>query len=226
MKNIFDNSILVVFLCLFSSFLFAQEKTITGNVTTLKNIVVVNAQIKVSSNGMEVLTDSMGNFKINCATKDKIKISANGFYSQKVKIDKMSKELRIDLKMKPKEKNLDVAIGYGHIKESDKSYALNTIVNDNFEFSKYSNVIELIINSSPSITMSGGGFVIRGESSILGSSAALIVIDNMASTMSQLTSLSPHSVKSVSVLKGGAAAIYGSRGANGVVIITTKRGKD
>jgi len=87
-------------------------------------------------------------------------------------------------------------------------------------------VIELIINSSPSITMSGGGFVIRGESSILGSSAALIVIDNMASTMSQLTSLSPHSVKSVSVLKGGAAAIYGSRGANGVVIITTKRGKD
>jgi len=76
------------------------------------------------------LTDTVGNFKVSCLLNDKIKISAKGFYSQKVKIDEKTKEAFINLMFKPGEKNLDVAVGFGHIKEKDKSYAISNIRND------------------------------------------------------------------------------------------------
>ena len=71
-----------------------------------------------------------------------------------------------------------------------------------------------------------GMIIIRGENSLNSSNGALIVINGIQSSMSQLIELSPLIVKSVDVLKGSSASIYGSRGANGVVIVTTKRGGD
>ena len=227
MKNFFFNPFLLIFLFSFTSISYSQERTVTGLVTTLENIAVVNAEVKVLSSKVTVLTDTFGNFKVSCLLNDKIKISAKGFYSQKVKIDEKTKEAFINLMLKPGEKNLDVAVGYGHIKEKDKSYAISNISNDDtFEFSKYSNMLQHIVNSSPSIVIGGGGIIIRGSNSLLGSSAALILIDGIAVNLSQLSMLPPSDVKSVDILKGGSAAIYGSRGANGVVIITTKRGGD
>ena len=85
---------------------------------------------------------------------------------------------------------------------------------------------DLILNSSSSITLINGDFIIRGPGSLQGSSAALIVIDGIDVNKSQLSSLSPYDVKSIDILKGSSASIYGSRGANGVVLITTKRGGD
>ena len=179
------------------------------------------------SSKLTVLTDTLGNFRVSCLPKDKIKISAKGFYSQKIKIDKKTKEIVINLKFKPGEKNLDIAVGYGHINDNDKSYAITSIRNnDKFDFSMYSNMLDVIVNSSPSITIEGGGIIIRGASSLNGSSAALIVLDGLEMNSSQLATLPPSDVKSVDILKGSSAAIYGSRGANGVVIITTKTGRD
>ena len=227
MKSLFFNSFLLVYLFSFSGNSYSQERIVTGSVTTLENIVVVNAEVKVLSSKLTVLTDSIGNFKVSCLLNDKIKISAKGFSSQKVKIDENTKEAFINLIFKSGEKNLDVAMGYGHINEKDKSYAITNIRNnDKNEFSKYTNMIDLIVNSSPSIIISSGAILIRGASSLNGSSAALIVIDGVDASMSQLSTLSPLNVKSVDILKGGSAAIYGTRGANGVVIITTKRGGD
>jgi len=225
MRNIFTTLFSFILLVSFTSISYAQERTLKGHVTTLENIVVVNAEVKVLSSKETVLTDSLGNFEVSCLLKDKIKISANGFYSQKVKTEEIPNEAFINLVFKPGEKNLNVAMGYGHINEKDKSYATTTIKNDNnYKFAKYSNMIELITNSSPSIIVSGGSILIRGESSLNGSSAALIIINGVDARMSQLMELEPMNVKSVDVLKGAAAAIYGSRGANGAVVITTKRG--
>ena len=227
MKNYFFSPFLLAFLFSFTCISYSQERTVTGFVTALENIAVVNAEVKVLSSKVTVLTDSVGNFKVSCLLNDKIKISAKGFNSQKVKIDEKTKEVFINLMFKPGEKNLDVAVGYGHIKEKDKSYAISNISNDDtFEFSKYSNMLQHIVNSSPSIVIGGGGIIIRGSNSLLGSSAALILIDGIAVNTSELYTLPPSDVKSVDILKGGSAAIYGSRGANGVVIITTKRGGD
>ncbi|MDX5586031.1 MAG: TonB-dependent receptor plug domain-containing protein [Aureibaculum sp.] len=227
MKSFFFNPFLLIFLFSFTSISYSQERTVTGFVTTLENIVVVNAEVKVLSSKVTVLTDTVGSFKVSCLLKDKIKISAKGFYSQKVKTDEKTKEVIINLLFKPGEKNLDLAVGYGHIKEKDKSYSISNIRNDDeFEFSKYSNMLQHIVNSSPSIVIGGGGIIIRGSNSLLGSSTALILIDGIAVNSSELYMLPPPDVKSVNILKGGAAAIYGSRGANGVVLITTKRGGD
>jgi len=226
MKNFFFNSFLLVFLFAITGISYSQERTVTGFVTTLENIVVVNAEVKVLSSKVIVLTDTVGNFKVSCLLNDKIKISANGFNSQKVKIDEKTKEVSINLKFKPGEKNLDVAVGYGHITEKDKSYGITSIRNDDeFEFSKYTNMLQHIVNSSPSIVLGGGGIIIRGSNSLLGSSTALILLDGIAVNSSELYMLPPSDVKSVDILKGGSAAIYGSRGANGVVLITTKRGR-
>ena len=227
MKNFFFNPFLLIFLFSFTSISYSQERTVTGFVTTLENIVVVNAEVKVLSSKVTVLTDTVGSFKVSCLLKDKIKISAKGFYTQKFKIDEKTKEVIINLLFKSGEKNLDLAVGYGHIKEKDKSYSISNIRNDDeFEFSKYTNMFQHIVNSSPSIVIGGGGIIIRGSNSLLGSSTALILIDGIAVNSSELYMLSPSDVKSVNILKGGAAAIYGSRGANGVVLITTKRGGD
>lgn len=227
MKYFFFNPFVLIFLFSFTSFSYSQERTVTGFVTTLENIAVVNAEVKVLSSKVTVLTDTVGNFKVSCLLNDKIRISAKGFYSQKVKIDEKTKESFINLMFKPGEKNIDVAVGFGHIKEKDKSYAISNISNDDeFEFSKYSNMLQYVVNSSPSIVIGDGGLIIRGSNSLLGSSAALILLDGIGVNSSELYMLPPSDVKSVDILKGGSAAIYGLRGANGVVLITTKRGGD
>ena len=227
MKKIFYNLVLLFFLFSYTSISYSQERIVNGIVTTLKNIVVVNAEVKVLSSKEVVLTDTLGNFKISCLLKDKIKISANGFDSQKVKIDENTKELSINLTFKPTEKNLEIAVGYGHIKEKDKSYAISSIKSDDkFGFSMYSNMVEVIVNSSPSIILKNGGIILRGESSLYGSNSALIILDGKEIDIAELYTLPPMDVKSVDILKGGSAAIYGSRGANGVIIINTKRGAD
>ena len=226
MKKLYFNLLSFVFLSALTNSSYAQERTLTGTVTTLNNILVVNAEVKVLSSNATVLTDSIGNFKISCLHNDKIKVSANGFFSQKVKIDEETQEANIDLKFKPKEKNVDIAVGYGHIKGKDKSFAISSIKNNNNDFSKFSTITELILSISPSIMYSNGGFVIRGESSLLGSSTAMIVIDGVGSNMLQLSTLQPAEIRSVDILKGGAAAIYGSRGGNGVIVVKTKGAKD
>jgi len=225
MKNLFYNSFLVIFLFSFMQNSYSQERTLTGFVTTFENIEVVNAQVKVLSSKVKVFTDTIGKFEVTCLVNDKIKISAKGFNSQKFRINEQTKEARINLKFKAGEKNVDIAVGYGHIKEKDKSYSMSNIrSSDKIKFSNYTNMIDVIVDSSPSIINSGGEIIIRGATSLNGSNAALIIIDGIYVNSSQLSMLPPTDVKSVDILDGGSAAIYGSRGANGVIIITTKRG--
>lgn len=223
MKNVIINSFLLIFFFSITSTLYAQERIIKGSVTTLEDIAVVKAEVKVLRSKVIVLTDSLGNFEISCLPNDKIKISANGFNPQKFKIEKQTKEILINLKFKPSEKNLDEVVGYGHIKEIDKSYALRTIKNYNEnKFAGYADMYELLRDSSPSIIIKGSVVYIRGNHSLNGGNNALIMVDGTALNSTQLNSLSPQNVKSVKVLQGRNAAVYGSRGANGVVIITTK----
>ena len=223
MKRLF---FLIILVCLFSitSISYSQERTLTGFVTTLESIVVVNAQVKVLSSKATVLTDSVGKFEVSCLRHDKIKVSAKGFNSQKVKIDEKTKEVFINLTFNPTEKNIERAVGYGYIKDEDKTYAISSIRNNgNNNFMVYTNMIDVIVNSSTSVSYRNGGFIIRGGSSLLSSNHAMILIDGIEVSMSQLNALPPLAVKSVDILKGAASSIYGSRGANGVIIIITKK---
>jgi TonB-dependent SusC/RagA subfamily outer membrane receptor len=224
MMTILKKTFLLIFLFTHVSISYSQERIVTGYVTTLKKIALDKAEVKVLSSKVSVLTDTTGYFEVSCSPKDKIKISANGFTSQKIILNENTKELSINLKFKPSEKNIDLAIGFGHIKESDKTLSVTSIKNDDgSKFRSYTNMLDVIIDSSPSINITNGEIVIRGQGSLLGSNAALILLDGSPINMTQLQAIEVTVVKSVDVLKGSSAAIYGTRGANGVILITTKK---
>jgi TonB-dependent SusC/RagA subfamily outer membrane receptor len=211
---------------LFTSQLSAQERIIHGIVTTFDSIPLIEASITVRSTKQTVLTDTLGNFSVGCNYEDKLKVTAAGFYNQNVKLKSNIKFAAINIKLKPGAKNREHAIGYGHVSDADKLNAVASLNKDDMDFSQYSNMLELIRGRFAGVQVVGGEIIIRGINSINSSSAALIVIDGVASDYGVLNSIPPIQVKSINVIKDGSAAIYGSRGANGVVIIETKRGGD
>ncbi len=214
------------FVFLFTFSLNAQERVIHGMITTFDSIPLVGAEIRVKSTKQIVLSDTLGNFRVGCNLKDKLKVTANGFYNQNVKLTEKTKLVAVNLKLKPGEKNREYAIGYGHVTDGDKLNAIANLNNDDVDFSQYSDMYKLIRGRFGSVQIVNGEIIIRGMSSINSSNAALIVVDGVPSYSGVLNSLSPAQVKSISIVKDGSAAIYGSRGANGVVIIETKSGRD
>jgi TonB-dependent SusC/RagA subfamily outer membrane receptor len=212
-----------IFLTIFAG---AQEKVIHGLVTTFDSIPLSDAQVRIKSTKQTVMTDSLGQFTAMVNPNDRLKVSAGGFYNQKVKLEERTKFAAINLKLKPGEKNREYAIGYGHVSDRDKLNALATLSNKDVDFSQYSNMYDLIKGRFAGVQVSNGQIIIRGVNSINSSSAALIIIDGVPVDGSALNSIPPVQVRSVNVIKDGSAAIYGSRGANGVVVIETKSGKD
>ncbi len=219
------------FISIFSLLIFlinlnlaAQDKVISGRVFTFDSIPLINANIMAKSTKQVVQTDTLGNFYISCNDDDVLKVTANGFTSEKVKLDPKIKLVIINLKLKPGEKSREIAIGYGHVKDADKLNAVANLNSGDMDFSQYSNMYELIRGRFAGVQVINGEIIIRGQNSINSSSAALIVVDGVPSDDSILNSLPPVQVKSINIIKDGSSAIYGSRGANGVVLIETKRG--
>jgi len=204
----------------------AQERVVRGSVFTFDSIPLVNADVEVKSTKQVVQTDTLGNFYVSCNFEDVFKVSARGFYTEKVKLKPKIKLAVINLKLKPGEKNREIAIGYGYVKNADKLNAVANLNQNDVDFSQYSNMYDLISGRFAGVQISNGKIIIRGTNSINLSSAALIVVDGVPSDDSILNSIPPIQVKSINIIKDGSSAIYGSRGANGVVLIETKRGGD
>ncbi len=216
-----------IFLSFFiSTHVLSQERVIHGAVRTFDSIPLIGATIQVKSTKQIVESDSLGNFWVGCNSKDKLKIAAHGFYNQKVKLNEETKLVVVNLKLKPGEKNREYAVGYGHVTDKNKLNAVANLNSDDFDFTRYSNMYDLILGRFSSVQIQGGDIIIRGENSINSSSAALIVVDGMVAGSDILSFISPINVKNISIIKDGTTAIYGARGANGVVIIETKRGGD
>lgn len=223
-KKVFIQSIFVsVFL--FSHGLIAQDRIMHGIVTTFDSIPLNGANIKVQSSKQIVLSDSLGNFSVGCDKEDKLVVSANGFYTQKVKLTSYTKFAAINLKLKPGEKNREHALGFGHVADRDKLNAIASLNKNDIDFSQYRDMHELI-GRFAGVQIVNGEVIIRGNSSINGTTPALIVVDGTPVNQSQLNSMSTSNVKSINIIKDGSSAFYGSRGANGVVVIETKQGGD
>lgn len=201
----------------------AQERVINGLVTTFDSIPLIGADVRIASSKEVIKTDTLGRFIAKVKPEDKLKVSAKGFYPETVKLEQNIKMALINLKLKPTEKSKEYAIGYGYVKDSERLNALAQLSSDDMNFSQYTSMYDLIRGRFAGVTVDpSGDIIIRGVNSISLSSGALIVVDGIAQDKSVLNILSPNDVKSINIIKDGSAAMYGSRGANGVVVIETK----
>lgn len=221
----------VIYLLIFCFFIVtqtgsAQERVLQGRVFTFDSIPLIGASVQVKSTKQVVKTDTLGQFSVACNPEDVLKVSARGFSTEKFKLESKVRIAIINLKLRPGEKSREYAIGYGHVKDANKLNAVSNLSNKDVDFSMYSNMYELIRGRFAGVQIVNGEIIIRGVNSINSSSAALIVVDGVPASSSVLNSIPPFQVKSINVLKDGSAAIYGSRGSNGVVLIETKKGGD
>ena len=210
-----------------------QGKKVTGVVIdgTGEPVIGANVVVKGTTNG--TITDFDGNYTIEgVSANDVLVISYIGYLSQEVPVGNQS---MIKVTLKEDTQTLDevVVVGYGTMKESDVTGSISTAKGDdlvkNQSFSALDNLrgkvsgVNIFSNSSQPGAYSNR-VVIRGIATINSSSNPLYVVDGVV--MENFDLVNPNDIESMEVLKdASAAAIYGARGANGVIMVTTKRGK-
>ena len=226
MKKLIIQIIISSIFVFYSTFLlFGQEKVIHGVVTTFDSIPLIGASIKVKSTKEVVYSDTLGLFTVSCLPKDKLKVTARGFLNQNVKIKEKINYALVNLKLKPGPESREIAIGYGHVKDKDKLYAISSLNEKDMDFSQYTDIYDVIRGRFSGVQISNGEIIIRGGGhSFAGSNSALLIVDGVAVSEGSFASIPTTDIASISVLKDAAAAIYGVRGTNGVVIVETKRG--
>lgn len=213
--------ILMMFLAIHA---FSQEKVIRGKVTVFEEMPLSGVEIVVKSSGNSSFSDSLGLFRIECQSTDKLQFKAHGFHRQNVRVKEKSKYVLVDLKLLPGEENRELAVGYGYVKDKDKLYAISARHNNEIDYSRYPNIMEALTGNFPGLQIQNGEIVIRDSPSFTGNNSALLILDGREVTLTSLKNINLKDIARISVLKDASSAIYGSRGGNGVVIVETKRG--
>lgn len=212
-----------------------QQKTISGRVTDSSGVPLPGVTVVVKGTTIGTITDSEGNYNLaNVPGDASLVYSFIGMKQQEVKVE--GKTL-INTVMGEETIHIEevVAVGYGSMKKSDLTGSVATVKGEeisqisagNFETLLQGKVAGLhIINSNNDNPQGGATVRIRGMSSINGSNSPLVVVDGIPiGDAGGINAVNPNIIESVEVLKDASAtAIYGSRGANGVMLITTKRG--
>lgn len=213
-----------IFMCCFLMTVTAnaQKKVVHGKIVAFDRFPIEKAEISIKKSKTLVLSDSLGQFSIECQLKDKIKIQAKGFKTVLIKVSNKTDSIHVNLIFGGGKKDMEIATGYGHIKESELSYGIQHFEAEKNDNVHYANIIEMIKGKVPGITMIGDQIHIRGISSIRNISGALIVVNDMPTDINAIKGIPVFSVKSIHVLKGAEASIYGVRGSNGVIIIKLK----
>lgn len=222
----------------------AQQVTISGQVLDEKSEPLIGATVNIEGTTNAVITDLEGKFTIKALPSEKIVVSFLGYKPQTVTI---GRNRRLNVTLEPSVTEMDevVVVGYGSQKKSDIATAVASVNIKDIAKSSSTQTLQAlqgkisgvqIIPTDGSLS-SGMTFRIRGVNSITGGTQPLFVIDGVPMPSQQITNedtetvnnpllgLNPNDIESMEILKdAAAAAIYGAKGANGVVLITTKRG--
>ena len=221
---------------------FAQQKSISGSVSDESGIPLAGVNILVKGTSTGTQTDFDGKFAISAKTGDVLSFTYVGLKAQEVTVGASS---TMNVKMAEDASVLDevIVVGYGVQKKSEVTGAISSIqasdmqglVTPSFEAQLSGRAAGVQVTSNNGILGEAPRIRIRGISSIGSGSSPLIVVDGMpiysgdiggSTATNGLADINPNDIESFEILKDGAAtAIYGSRAANGVILITTKRGK-
>lgn len=211
---------------IFTATSIGQTRVVHGVLTAYNKYPVANIGVMAQKSKSSTVSDSLGYFSIVCKEKDMIKIKPKTFKTVSRKVDKHTDTLHINLVFMDSKKNRELAIGYGYMEKEDLTYAVDHMQQENNEYCSYNNIYELLKGKFPGVVVDGtsGSYVIyiRGTQSINSSNEVLFVVDG--STAASIDWIHPCDIRSIDVIKDGMASMYGVRGANGVILIETKRG--
>ncbi|MBQ8701892.1 MAG: TonB-dependent receptor [Prevotella sp.] len=217
---------------------FAQQITVNGNVKDATGEAVIGATVRVAGQSAGTITDFDGNFTLKAQRGAQITVSYVGYKdATAVAAPTVSIIMQDDAQML----NDVVVIGYGTVRKSDATGSVVTVEADQLTKGLATSPADLLQGKSPGVTITNNGGApgagstirIRGGSSLSASNDPLIVIDGLpisgtgiSGSSDVLSTINPNDIESFSVLKDASAtAIYGSRASNGVIVITTKKGK-
>lgn len=208
-----------------------QAKTVTGTVTDVSGEPIIGANIRIKGTTTGTITDIDGNFSIEAEPQSVIEVSYIGYLTQETVINNQ-KSIRFLLKEDTKTLDKVVVIGYGVQKKADltgsvaniNTEKLNTQSNANIGQALQGKIAGVDIVSQGGAPGSGTRIMVRGIGT-LNNASPLYIVDGMY--MNSIDHINPNDIASIDVLKdASSAAIYGSRAANGVIIVTTKEGSN
>ena len=224
--------LLTIFVLTLSVSAFAQKSGkkyyITGQVLDANDQPVSGAMVFIDNKKSDAISDDKGMYKVKVKA-DAIKISI-----LKLSSDLLNEEINgrtvINFKLNdelPREEmaeqeNTDnelVNIGYGLAQKKDLTGTINNIDGQNNRYSSYQSIFD-VIKELPGVLVVDKKIKIRGVGTINGSSDPLILVDDIEISLDGLDAIDPRMVKSINVLNGSDASIYGSKGANGIILIT------
>ena len=208
------------------------DVTITGKVTDLTGKAIPGVVVKHKESGKATQTDSQGNYSLSISDgKGTLVFSFIGFTSKEIVI---GQQTRIDVQLADDNKKLDevVIVGYGTQKKVNLTGSVSTVSSKDLDNRPITQASQALSGLSPGVQVQQGGgrpgsdgarVIIRGVGTFNAGSSPLILIDGIAGS---LDDVAPDNIASMTVLKDAAsAAIYGNRAANGVILITNKRGQ-
>ena len=202
---------------------------VNGTVTAFEHFYVKNAEVTAKKTKSKALTDSLGHFEIMARQGDVLIFSANGFEHNRRRVTGNGEPVDVNMILMEGAKHRKVAVGYGHLSESDLTYALHHYSDLNSDYLKYTDMKDLLSRELVGVkVVDQGGIKVysQGSQNVMNrdvssnTGEALFVVDGVI--VPSIDFLQPRDIKTVRMLKGAEASIYGSRSANGVVLIETK----
>ncbi len=228
MKN--SVKLFALLLLLGQSYAFAQSSRISGKVTGPDNQGLPGVNVQVNGTTAGTATDATGSFSLNAPGTASLVFSNIGYTSQTIAINGRS-EINVQLTEDLKTLNEVVVVGYGTQRKSDVTGALTAISTKEFAQQPITRLDQVLQGRAAGVQVTqtngapGGDarIRIRGANSVLGNNDPLYVVDGFVGA--NFNFVNPNDIETLQVLKDAAStSVYGSRGANGVVIITTKKG--
>lgn len=233
MKNKLFYLLSVVMVLLVSTTTYAQEKIVKGKIIDETGFPVPGASLIIKGTTKGSTTDMDGNYSISAKPGDVIVFSYLGY---KTVEETVTEANNYNISLVPTQSQLEevVVIGYGTQKKSDVTGSITRVSAEELNNRPVSNALEALQGKAAGVDITTnerpgqlGTIRIRGQRSLTASSEPLYVVDGVPLfSSSAIETLNPRDIESIDVLKDASAtAIYGSRGANGVIIVTTKQGK-
>jgi TonB-linked SusC/RagA family outer membrane protein len=211
----------------------AQNKTVTGTVVnTETSEPVTNVSVKVKGSSKGTTTDSKGVFSLTVPENAVFEISSVGYRPVEIAAD-FSAPMQIKLAVSNQSLTDVVVVGYGTRKRSDVTGSVSSVGKERLSQLPVTNALQAVQGSVAGVTITQGSSVpgstpraqVRGANSISASTEPFVVVDGIPFAGS-LNDINPADIASIDILKDvSSVAIYGTRGANGVILITTKRGR-